>query len=253
MEPIFEKHGVIQKDYFTHFRLSSYQFPLHFHRAYEFIYVHDGKLSVRVDEREYEVTSGDLVIIFPNQLHEFRTIGHSLITVILFAPEWIGDFYMDYKGFVPEDHVLKTKAEPDLESLDTKYARKSFLYGVCAELVRRKSFTEVRYSPQTKILYKILLYVEEHYTSPCTLKVMSQQLQYDYYYLSKLFIRLMKMSFTDYLNRYRISQACYLLKNSNQTIGEVASQCGYNNLRSFHRNFRIITHLSPTEYRASRN
>lgn len=253
MEPIFEKHGVIEKDYFTHFRLSSYQFPLHFHRAYEFIYVNDGKLSVRVDEREYEATSGDMVIIFPNQLHEFRTIGHSLITVILFAPEWVSDFYTDYKGFVPADNILKTKTEPDPESLETKYARKSFLYGVCAELIRRMPFTEVQYSPQTKILYKILLFVEVNHSSDCTLKVMSQQLQYDYCYLSKLFVRLMKMSFTDYLNRYRISQACYLLKNSSQTIGEVASQCGFNNLRSFHRNFRVITRQSPTEYRTSRN
>jgi AraC-like DNA-binding protein len=63
----------------------------------------------------------------------------------------------------------------------------------------------------------------------------------------------MKMPFTDYLNHYRISQACYILKNSNQSIGEVASQCGFNNLRSFHRNFRIITRQSPKEYRDSKN
>lgn len=59
----------------------------------------------------------------------------------------------------------------------------------------------------------------------------------------------MNITFTEYLNNYRISQACYLLKNSNQSIGEIAINCGYNSLRTFHRNFRKITEMTPNEYR----
>ncbi|MEQ2466120.1 MULTISPECIES: helix-turn-helix domain-containing protein [Niallia] len=45
------------------------------------------------------------------------------------------------------------------------------------------------------------------------------------------------------------SQACYQLENSQQPIGEIAWNCGYNNLRSFHRNLKKITRFSPRKYR----
>lgn len=245
----FEKHGMEEKEFFRFFPLENYHFPLHFHRAYELIYVRDGQLSVSIDQKEYLLKKNDLAFIFNNQMHEFKTVDYSEITIILFSPELIGDFYMNYKGFIPNDNVLHLDRELDLKKMNSIYSQKSFLYAVCADLINQTSFVQVKQSTQTKVLYKILLFVEENYSADCTLKDVAKHLQYDYPYISKLFARMMNMTFTDYLNHYRISQACYLLKNENQSIGEVASKCGYTSLRTFHRNFRKITSQSPKEYR----
>lgn len=246
----FEKHGVEEKNFFQFFPLKNYNFPLHFHRAYELIYVSGGKLSVTIDQREYLLQKNDLVFIFSNQMHEFRAVDYSETTIILFSPELIGDFFMNYKGFVPNDNRLHLVGELDLNNLNSIYRQKSFLYAACADLIHHTTFAPVKQTPQTKVLNKILLYVEQNYSTDCTLKDVAKHLQYDYPYLSKLFVQLMNMTFTDYLNHYRISQAYYLLRNSNQLIGEVAINCGYNNLRTFHRNFREIANQSPREYRA---
>ncbi|MDP4088694.1 MAG: AraC family transcriptional regulator [Bacillota bacterium] len=246
---LFEKHGMDEEEFFRFFPLKNYNFPLHFHRAYELIYVSDGQIFVSIDQKEYVLTKNDLVFIFNNQMHEFKTLGYSDITVILFSPELIGDFFINYKGFIPEDNVLHVDREIDFKKLNSIYSQKSFLYAVCADLVNQTSLTPIGQSPQTKVLYKILFYVEKNYSADCTLKDVAKHLQYDYPYLSKLFVQVMNMTFTDYLNHYRISQACYLLKNIHQSIGEVAVNCGYNNLRTFHRNFRKITGQSPKEYR----
>ena len=246
---LFEKHGVDGKEFFKYFPLKNYHFPLHFHRAYELIYINDGHLSVSIDKKEYLLNKNDVAFIFNNQMHEFKTIDFSEITIILFSPELIGDFYMNFKGFIPNDNILHLEDEINLKKLNSIYSQKSFLYAVCADLITQKSFLPVKQSPQTKVLYKILLYVEQNYSSDCTLKAIAKHLQYDYPYISKLFVHLMSMTFTDYLNRYRISQACYLLKKFNQSIGEIAISCGYSNLRTFHRNFRKITSQSPKEYR----
>lgn len=246
----FEKHGVCEKELFRSFPLRNYHFPLHFHRAYELIFVNDGQLSVSIDQKEYLIKKNDLVFIFNNQLHEFKTIDYSEITIILFSPELIGDFFMKFKGVIPDDNVLHFDGKFDLEKMNCIYSKKSFLYAACADLINQTSFVPIEQSSQTKALYKILLYIEKHYFADCTLKTVAKHLQYDYPYLSKLFVKLMNMSFTDYLNHYRISQACYLLKNTNQSIDEVAANCGYNNLRTFHRNFRKITNHSPKEYRS---
>lgn len=247
---LFEKHGMDEKEQFHFFTLKNYHFPLHFHRAYELIYVNSGQLTAAIDQKEYVLEKNDLAFIFNNQMHEFKTSSISDITVILFSPELIGDFFMNFKGVIPENNVLHLHKEIELEKLNSTYAEKSFLYSLCADLVNRTSFVPIIESSQIRVLYKILLYVEKNYSYECTLKAVAKHLQYDYAYLSKLFVKMMSMSFTDYLNHYRISQACYLLKNLHHTIGEIAVDCGYNNLRTFHRNFRRITGQSPKEYRA---
>lgn len=246
----FEKHGVVGKDFFHISYMTNFNFPLHFHRAYELIYVNAGQLYVSINQKEYLLEENDLILVFTNQIHEFKTSDCSDITVILFHPELIGDFYMNYKGMIPVDNQLHWERGINLKKLKSVYGQKSFIYDVCDELTAQKDFVAVKQTPQTKVLYQMLLYVEEYYAKDCTLKEVAKYLQYDYPYISKLFVQQMNMTFTDYLNQYRISQACYLLKNSDQSISEVAANCGYINLRTFHRNFRDITNLAPKEYRS---
>lgn len=253
MWAFFEKHGMEEKEFFRSFTLEHYNFPLHFHRAYELVYVNEGRLSVTIDDNEYLMHKHDLVFVFPNQLHEFKLVDEDAkISVIQFSPELIGDFYTEYKGLVPSDNVLRLDRDMKLTELDSIYRQKSFLYSICAEITSRKSFSAVKQSPQTKVLHKILLYVEQHYAADCTLKAVAAHLRYDYPYISKLFVQLMKMTFTEYLNHFRISQACYALRTTHQSIGEIATVSGYENLRTFHRNFRKVTDQSPKEYRSSR-
>lgn len=246
----FEKHGVEDKDFFRRTYLKNYSFPLHFHLAFEMIYVNEGHLSVTIDQKEYKLHKNDLAFIFPNQVHGFSTDDSSEITIVLFSTELIGDFFMSYKGLIPDNNILHLKDGFSIDNFESIYGRKSFLYYICDKLVREKSFNKVKQTVQTKLINKIILFVEENYSMECTLKDVASNLGYDYPYISKLFVQQMGMTFTVYLNNYRISQACYLLKNSNLSIGEIASKCGYNNLKTFHRNFREIIGITPKEYRS---
>jgi len=57
------------------------------------------------------------------------------------------------------------------------------------------------------------------------------------------------MSFNTYVNLYRIRKACYILTNTNCRTIQCALECGYTSLRSFNRNFKLLTTLTPSEYR----
>lgn len=247
----FEHHGVEEKDSFRTSNLSNFTFPLHFHHAYELIIVNEGELFVTIDQNEYLLHKNDAAFVFNNQMHEFKTMSHSDISIIIFSPELIGSFFSNFKGYVPENNIIHLNEIPDLTKLDSIYRQKSFLYDICGTLEENTEFIPVEHSTKTKVLHKILLYVDQNYSADCTLKIISKQLQYDYAYLSKLFVHMTNMTFTEYLNHYRTSQACYLLKNSEQSISEIAINCGYNNLRSFNRNFKRITNDSPRRYRES--
>lgn len=91
--------------------------------------------------------------------------------------------------------------------------------------------------------------VEENYDKECNLSTVSNALGYNSSYLSRYFAETTKISFLSYVNRYRVSKACYALRNTDKTALECAYECGYGSLRSFNRNFKAIVGMTPREYR----
>jgi AraC-like DNA-binding protein len=56
-------------------------------------------------------------------------------------------------------------------------------------------------------------------------------------------------TFSKFLIEVRINQACKLLSDVNFNVTETYYSCGYNNSSNFHRHFRHLTGLTPSEYR----
>lgn len=244
----FEKHGTDHQTIFRKFDIENERFPYHFHRAYELIFTMKGNLAITVDDNNYLLHQGDIAFIFHDQLHSFQKIDDSSITIIQFSPELVGDFDHDFQGMIPENNILRNQ-QVHFGELKSLYEQKSFIYDMCFRLTRHTSFVTTKLTKQTRLLHQILQYVEENYASNCELKSAAVSLKYDYPYLSKLFLCLMNMTYTEYLNNYRITKACWQLRNSDYTISEVAENCGYKNLRTFHRNFNEIINLTPSKYR----
>ena len=101
------------------------------------------------------------------------------------------------------------------------------------------------------LLYKIFEFVESNFDKNCSLKFLSKKTGFSYPYLSRYFKNNVGISFNSYVNQYRINNACYILNNSNCSILECALDSGYTSLRSFNRNFKSITGITPKEYRES--
>ncbi|GAA0363989.1 AraC family transcriptional regulator [Alkalibacterium iburiense] len=249
----FEHHGMEEKEFFKYSSLDNISFPLHFHRAFEIICVEKGKMVITIEDEEYELSENEAVIVFPNQLHKLHTESESTSKVIIFSPELIGHFYTAYKGVVPENNKLYLHTVPHESQVDALYAQKSFLYSICDLLIKHTAFTPVTVSSKRKIIQNMLLFIDENYHKECTLKDVAQAIQYDYAYLSKLFYHYTNLTFTNYVNRYRITQAAYLLESTEDTISEIAMKCGYKTLRTFNRNFKEYKKVSPSFYREKIN
>lgn len=93
-------------------------------------------------------------------------------------------------------------------------------------------------------------YIKAHYDdSNLSLVIVSENCGISKGYLSKLFTQYSNENFTDYLNRYRVQQACELLKNTSFTILDVGLKTGFNSPQSFSRVFKKYMSCTPTQYR----
>ena len=205
----------------------------------------DGKLSV--------LEAGQACLIFPNQIHELHTPEHSRHYLCIFSPKHVHTYEKRVALQVPTKNLFS----PDpfylqqlialRENDDILYV-KGLLYSLCAEFDCGRCYT-ARKVEQGELLFRIFRFVETNFSGECTLAALAAETSYHYVYLSKYFKQCTGVSFTEYVNRCRVNEACYLLKNTDRTVLQAALDCGFDSLRSFNRNFKAALGITPTEYR----
>ncbi|MBQ0917905.1 AraC family transcriptional regulator [Hydrogenophaga aromaticivorans] len=66
---------------------------------------------------------------------------------------------------------------------------------------------------------------------------------------SRFFRKATGNTFTDFVNRVRISRACQLLMDSDQQISHICYEVGFNNVANFNRRFLESKGMTPSEFR----
>ncbi len=242
------KHPIIS-DYFKIEKGHNYNFPPHIHRHFEFIAVTDGELTVTVGQREYVLSKRRALLIFPNQIHALVSKKENSHILCIFSPELVKAFSKNVSSKLPTDNSFEVSEfyvdrlkRGDFDTIDAK----GFLYSVCGEFAKDAKYIDTE-RQSTDLLLRILAFVEENRNGECTLKKLSESISYDYAYLSKYFKRTVGISFCDYVNAYRLGDACYLLKNTTKPITDIALECGYKSIRSFNRNFKQSFGVTPKQ------
>lgn len=231
-----------------------FSFPTHLHGSFELIAATEGVLTVTVDKMQYSIIPGQALLVFPNQPHAFLTERHSAHLVCIFSPQLIRAFGGTFRHKIPDSHLFSPSAFylRQLENLATGQHSlleiKGLLYSLCAEFDSTATYHE-RENAKADLLLRIFQFVEENYGKNCSLEALSAQTSYHSVYLSRYFKQCTGLTFTDHVNRYRINEATYMLKNTPQKVLDIAYDCGFDSLRSFNRNFKKITGMTPVEYR----
>lgn len=236
------------------YRISSYyienlSWGVHFHKSFEICFVAEGGFNVTVGSEVYELKENDAVILFPYQLHSYETQGYSKVYMTSFLPEFVSGFSDKYEGMIPKSNFCGGLAEY-VERLDTdnEFMKRGMLYYMLGMFEQTAEFVMTTKRDETQVILKILQYVEKNYMNKCSLKTIAEELSYGYTYLSRMFNQFMDMNYAEYLNKYRINRAVYILCSERQVrIQDVARRCGYESLCSFNRNFKTFTGTTPTE------
>ena len=228
-------------------------FPLHIHNSFEIIIASYGRIEVTVAGTKRTITGNECILIFPNQLHEIKAEPNARHTILIFSPQLVREFSKRIEAFVPKSNAFilddfyidKIKA---FDNTKSKIELKGLLYTICGEFDKSAEYVEFKGDKQN-LVFKIFNFISENYKGNCSLYELAKETAYNYVYLSKHFIKNTGISYSEYVCRFRINEACYLLINTNNTILNIACECGFECLRSFNRSFKSIIGISPSEYR----
>ncbi|MBD2627957.1 response regulator transcription factor [Trichormus variabilis] len=103
--------------------------------------------------------------------------------------------------------------------------------------------------PSVPHLKEVFDYIEANYHKGITLSDVAQAVGYSSAYLTTQVGKETGETVNVWIVKRRMAAACTLLKNTNQTIEEIATKLGYQTACHFSRQFRQYHNLSPTIWR----
>lgn len=240
-----------------------YTAHLHYHIELGFLF--RGHTRTTVDSVEYDVRGGDVIMVFPNQIHRFETLEREEFILLIVNPDWLPEFSAQFTGTLPTSNLLVGAAE-DAELRNLIYKISEVYYGnepyremilrgyvlaFFGKLFQKYDLREVQ-SRDYHVLGMILNYCITHSDQNLSLAVLEKELHISKYYVSHIMSNKLHMGFNDYINSLRVSNACKHLIQSDRTVTEISEIVGFNTMRTFNRAFVKQMGCTPTEYRAQK-
>ena len=241
----------------------------HYHQNPEMFYVLRGNLDIKIDERLYKLSSGDIVLINANKRH--TVIGNDELLGARFEI----DFHLlsEYMGSMQLLFWCNTVADRNhaysnlrrlLDRILTRYFEKDdkdalylnalyfeTLYVLTSNFLVKADDVRLNLedSQDRMRIRQIQNYVQANYQSQISLNDLADKLYLSNAYLSKYIKKNLGMTFMEYLNNVRLFHAVDELMYSDKNLTHIAYDNGFPTSASFTKTFRDVYKDSPSEYR----
>jgi AraC-like DNA-binding protein/mannose-6-phosphate isomerase-like protein (cupin superfamily) len=261
---------------------------LHRHQYMQINYIYQGNGKHLVRHDEFHIVKGDIFVIPPYIPHCISAFPDSSIIIyeFEFEPEFINQSfeniektksYFDF-AYIEPFLVNECQVKPRLnltgelqvevetmldDALKEFKERKSgyellikalllkLLVQVGREFVRdlEKSDSRPMFDRHRDTIFNALRYIHEHYTEELSVEDVAKKFIFSQSYFSYLFKSMTSQTFTEYVNRLRISKSLELLRSTDQRVLDICYGVGFNNVNHFNRIFRQQIGVSPLRFR----
>lgn len=246
----------------------------HYHPEYEIVYIPEGNGRRHVGQHVSAYDDGELVFIGPNVPHlnfSYDKEGPYEEVVVQLRDDFMGPEFLQK----PEMEAVRRLFERAGQGLafgpDTKRAvgpllrQLPYQSGFDRLLTLLTVFQRMGQAPDIQPLQaegiqfavdpkeeqrinRIYRYVAEHYTEAIDLRTVADLANLTVPAFCRYFKRMTHLTFTDFVNEYRVSQARQRL-HTDQPIATIGTDVGYTNLSHFNKTFKALTGQTPSAYR----
>lgn len=232
----------------------------HWHTDFELVVIDNGRATFNVDNKVYELTEGESILIPSSATHQITSTEDSTLTFFIFeckpiqtivgnrklcSPVLTGNYHFD-EIYVNIAKDLQSKSRLEVLSANNRIERlilDIFLGEETVESRKDNSYMEIRYK-------RLLENIDENY-STYTIDDAANFVALSVSYFSKFFKQMAGMTFTQYLNLVRVEKAIELIQNNETSMATIAISCGFGTIRNFNRVFKSTTGFSPRELPAT--
>ena len=245
-------------------RIKAWNEKLHSHPFCEILFILSGSGSIIVNENEFEVEKGDIIVYNPGVSHAESTKGENGIEIAFFGITnfKIGNLPFDYileKGTSPVIHtgeyaqeyefyfmslVKEVDSDKPYNEIFSKYIARLILIGI----LRLSNISEAKFVTNA-IFTRIYNHLNKHFTEIESMDEICNDLKISKYYLSHVFKQYMGKPPMNYVASKRIAYAKKLLQETDLNATEIGEMCGYKDHVLFFKAFKKHEGITPITFR----
>lgn len=226
----------------------------HWHIESELIFAEKGSAEVMADNDLYGLSEGYCVFIRSGAVHYIKAESDSVISVMKIDSQLIS---AEFGTLAPVCPLLERKYDVSeaFEKIRQEISNGEKYYEVIcsglalaltAEIFRNEKTSSSEISSGSGAYKKLLRLVSERFAD-ITFDEAAEIMCFSKPYFSKYFRRMSGMTFSEYLNIVRVSEAVKMLSKGNMSAGETAVAAGFGTIRSFNRVFKQYTGCTPRD------
>jgi len=249
----------------------------HYHPEYELTYIVSGHGSVLIGSAVESFSPGHIALIGGNIPHHYASRENdegeplSMSRVIKFRDDCLGRYFFDLAEMGPlKLLLLEAQNGVAFAPLDGKKFHDRilslfqangprqvvlFLDLLCGLATAPRHLLMTSPHPvqpkdvDTERMNLALNYINRHLCEKITLPQVSRVVGLSPLVFSRIFSRIVRKTFSQYILELRLDNACRLLTETERSISEVGYESGFQNISNFNRLFRKNRTMTPREYR----
>jgi AraC-like DNA-binding protein len=256
---------------------TEFDFPLHYHEEFEINLIVNAKGAKRIiGDHIGEIDDIELVLVGPNLPHCWKTnncVNKKIIEITiqfhkdLFDEKllrrnqlyFIKEMFEKAKQGILFSSATTQLVEKRIGELGSKEGFFSVLELMSIlnilstsndmQLLSDASFSNVNKSYNSRRVEKVIEYLNQHYDKPVSLAEVAMIANMTEVSFSRFFKANTGTSFINSLLEIRLGHASRCLIDTNLPIGDIAFNCGFNNISNFNRLFKKRKNCTPKDFR----
>ena len=257
-------------------------FPEHSHDYIEIMYVCSGHITHIIKNREITMSAGDFLFLNQHVSHSMKKAGEDDIGInFIVLPEFfdiplkmlkedentlLADFlvnifrknintprYLHFKtaGNIAIENLIENIIFSLLNETGDENINRFTMGLIFLHIIDNMDTisNDSLLNENDMMASTVLRYINTNYKS-VTLKELAESMRQSSSNTCKIIKKATGYTFSDLLQRKRITQAAEYLKETNMTVAEIMNAVGYENSSHFYRLFKDIYGISPRNYRS---
>jgi AraC-like DNA-binding protein/quercetin dioxygenase-like cupin family protein len=261
-----------------HWKSENDRYFWHYHPEYEIVFVRKGSGKLHIGEHLKNYEEGELVFIGPDLPHTgfgYGVIGEHEEIVVQIKKDFLGEEFMQKpelqdirelferakQGLSFQGKARKTVASKLQKMLSlSHFERLIELLNIFHTLAKTTDFSVLN-APEKRFdfnhkdedrINNVYKYVEQNYQQSIDIQAVASLANLTIPSFCRYFKKITHITYTDFVNEYRINQACRLLFE-NKPIADICFEVGFNNISHFNKTFKQLKGISPRKYKVTAN
>ena len=218
-------------------------------KCFIFQYIVNGQGSFESPYGNYSPKSGDLIIMHRGDLVDYGCYGNDSWESI-----WIDFECTEKLPKVFETGVIHCEELREIfweftKIKDMTHGQSAYATSLIWKIISILDTDAPAPKYYSRYVNEALTIIHRHYIQKITVNSIAETINLNRSYFCDLFKKEVGVSPKEYIDNYRISASCEILKQSDLLLSEVAEKAGYSDLAAFSKAFKLHKGISPKQYR----